>query len=212
MTDRATFIGRVRDRIADRGKTSVDIPSDWMPTIEDPVARFELEVTAVGGTFHAATPASAGSVLAGILADLDGPSVVVTREEAVPATVPDAITATGAELLWWPEAGRERTATITVGVTAAEWAVAETGTVLISSAPPGGRAPSLLTQVHVAFVSVDRLLPTVADLFRRIAEMPTRPSNLVLVTGPSKTADIENVLVRGVHGPGDLHVVLVGPD
>jgi transposase len=73
----------------------------------------------------------------------------------------------------------------------------------------GGRAPSLLPSVHVAFVGRARLLRTVRDLFVRIGEIQSYPSNVVLMTGPSKSADIGNELALGVHGPGELHVVPV---
>ncbi|MGH2776202.1 MAG: LutC/YkgG family protein [Actinomycetota bacterium] len=212
MTDKAAFIGRVRERLGHLERSRIDLPSDWMPEIEDAPSRFELELTGVGGTFHSATKSTSHAVIEDILDGFDRPTVVLTREPAIPPGVPDAVSKAGGKLLWWPEAGREGTANATVGITAALWAVAETGTVLVSSAGPGGRAPSLVTQAHVAFVSADRLVPTVAELFRRIAEMPERPSNLVLVTGPSKTADIENQLVQGVHGPGEMHVVLIHED
>jgi L-lactate dehydrogenase complex protein LldG len=209
MTDRIAFIENVRSRLDGNKKPPVAIPSDWMPTIEDPVARFGEELAAVGGHMHLATAADTGKTLEGILESYQQPQVVVTREVGVPASVPEAVANAGGELLWWPEAGRSKTSKALVGISSPQWAVAETGTILVSAAPPGGRAPTLLTRVHIAFLPIDRLVPTVADLFQRIAAMPTRPSNLVLATGPSKTADIENVLVRGVHGPEDVHVILV---
>jgi L-lactate dehydrogenase complex protein LldG len=212
VTTQEEFIGRIRAGLEGVDRRDVAIPNDWMPEIDDLEARFELELTAVHGTFHAAARSRAGETLRTILDSYDRPSVVLTREPEVPADAPAAVERAGGELLWWPEAGRDGCERAMVGVTGAQWAVAETGSVLISSAPPGGRAPSLLTRAHVAFVSLARLIPTVADLFVRIAEMGTLPSNLVVVTGPSKSADIENQLVRGVHAPGDMHVVLVDED
>jgi L-lactate utilization protein LutC len=212
VTEKSAFIARVRDALKEVERQDVKVPADWTPEIGDPVRRFELELTAVHGTFHSATRSEAAGVLERILAGYEAPTVVSTREPEVPSGVPEAVEGAGGELLWWPEAGREGCERATVGVTGAQWAVAETGSVLISSAPPGGRAPSLLTKAHIAFVSRSKLLATVADLFQRIAEMSTLPSNLVVVTGPSKSADIENQLVQGVHAPGDMHVVLVDED
>lgn len=209
MTERATFIGRVRDRLQGVEKTTAVIPEDWVPEIVDPVERFERELVAVGGAFHLATANEIGATLEKILAAYERPSVVMTREPEVPEAAVDAVVRAGGEVLWWPEVGREATAQATVGITGGLWAVAETGSVLITSASPAGRAPSLLTRVHVMFVAKDRLLPTVRDVFRKIAEMGELPSNLVLITGPSKSADIENQLVKGVHAPGEAHVVLV---
>lgn len=209
MTERAAFIARVRDRLELVEKTQAVIPEDWVPEIDDPIERFERELTAVGGTFHRATAADAGAVFEKVLAVHDRPRVVMTREVDVPSDAVDAVERAGGELLWWPEAGREAAAAAAIGVTAGLWAVAETGSVLITSASPAGRAPSLLTRVHVMFVPRDRLLMTVRDVFREIGEMGELPSNLVLITGPSKSADIENQLVKGVHAPGEVHVILV---
>ena len=74
--------------------------------------------------------------------------------------------------------------------------------------PPGGRAPSLVVPVHVVFLPEARVLATTADLFRAIAAMERLPSNLALITGPSKSSDIGMELAVGVHGPGQVHVVL----
>jgi L-lactate dehydrogenase complex protein LldG len=86
--------------------------------------------------------------------------------------------------------------------------VAETGSVLVSAAPPGGRAPSLVVPVHVVFLPEERVLGTVEEVFDAIDRLDDLPSNLVLITGPSKSADIGMELAVGVHGPGEVHVVL----
>ncbi len=207
MTDRAVFVGRVRRRLEGVAREALELPRDGAAELDDPVERFEQELRVAGGTFHHATEADAGDVLQSILDPHGQPRVLLTREPDIPASVARAVSEVG-RLEWWPDA-RDVAADADVGVTGALWAVAETGTVLVSSASPGGRAPSLLPPVHVSFVARSRLLDTVAELFARIAEMRNRPSNLVLVTGPSKSGDIENVLVRRVHGPGETHVVMV---
>ncbi len=161
------------------------------------------------GTFHRAEGAKAAAVLGVILENRAGQTVLVTREDGLPPGLEEAVAAAGCRFLWWPEAGRAGAASAHVGVTSALWAVAETGTVVVSSAPPSGRAPSLLPPVHVTFVPMDRLLATTAELFRRMEDLPELPSNIVLVTGPSKSADIGMELALGVHGPGEEHVILV---
>lgn len=211
MTGRAEFLERVRARLEGVPKTTVDIPSDWAVEVDDPLRRFEVELVAVGGRFHLAREAEVGDVLAEILEPFESPRVVITREPGVPESVSSSVQGAGGEVLWWPEAGRDGAAAADVGITEALWGAAETGTILLSSAPPSGRAPSLLPRVHVAFLAHDRIVPTVADLLARVAAMETRPSNVVLATGPSKTADIENILVRGVHAPAEVHVVVTQP-
>jgi len=86
-------------------------------------------------------------------------------------------------------------------------AVAETGTIVCVSA--GGRAvqAGLLPAHHVAIVRRERVFGTLDDLFAAVAGAP--PTNLTLITGPSRTADIELTLAIGVHGPERLDVILV---
>lgn len=211
MTERSDFIARIRSRLEGVEKTDVVVPGDWAPEITEPLQRFEVELIGAGGRFHFATGSAASQIVKDIVSGPDHPKVLVTREPGVP-DVEEAVAAAGGRVLWWPDAGRDGAADADVGISGAEWAVAETGTILVSSAPPGGRSPSLLPPVHIAFVSAGRILRTVADLFAEISKMPGRPSNLVLITGPSKTGDIENELVTGVHGPGELHVVVVNDD
>jgi L-lactate dehydrogenase complex protein LldG len=211
MTSRGAFLERIRSRLQSVAETSVEIPPDWAVEVDDPLRRFEVELVGAGGRFYLGREAEVGDVVAEILKPFESPRVVVTREAGIPEAAASAVQSAGGEVLWWPEAGRKGAAGAHVGITAALWGAAETGTILLSSAPPSGRAPSLLPRVHVAFLARDRIVPTVADLFACVAGMGERPSNLVLVTGPSKTADIENVLVRGVHGPAEAHVIVTQP-
>ncbi len=102
-----------------------------------------------------------------------------------------------------------------VGLSGADAALAETGTVVVSSGPGRGRLVTLLPPVHVVMVSARKLT---TDIFTWTASRAddgslvsgSMPANVVLVSGPSKTADIEFTLTLGVHGPGRLVVVLYG--
>ena len=91
-----------------------------------------------------------------------------------------------------------------VGVTTAELAVAETGSLILTTGPGKPRMVSLSPVMHVALVPRERIVATLAEAFGRLGDRTT-----VMITGPSRTADIEGVLVRGVHGPGEVVVVLV---
>ncbi|MDQ3785449.1 MAG: LUD domain-containing protein [Actinomycetota bacterium] len=207
--ERAQFLGRIRGGLGDAPRVDAAIPSDWAVEIERLDERFGQEAAAVGTSFYRAPGSGAAEVLGGILEGRAGQTVLVTREDGLPPGLEEAVAAAECRLHRWPEAGRAGAAAADVGVTSALWAVAETGTVVVSSAPPSGRAPSLLPPVHVTFVPVDRLVATTADLFRRIEGLHELPSNVVLVTGPSKSADIGMELALGVHGPGEEHVILV---
>jgi L-lactate dehydrogenase complex protein LldG len=97
------------------------------------------------------------------------------------------------------------------GVTGCEFLVAETGTVVLRSSPEVPRALSLLPHAHIVIAKEEQLLPTVAACLEKLsADHPSSSSCITLITGPSRTADIEKVLVKGVHGPKNLNVVVMG--
>ncbi len=97
------------------------------------------------------------------------------------------------------------------GLTVCEALVAQTGSILVSSATCGGRALSVLPPVHVVVATPDQLVATLADAFDLVRERHSGelPSMLSFITGPSRTGDIERILVLGAHGPKELVVILV---
>jgi L-lactate dehydrogenase complex protein LldG len=111
------------------------------------------------------------------------------------------------------EARRDRLAEldpIVVGVTGADAGLAESGSIVLVSGPGRGRLASLMVPIHIAVLRRDRVTFALADLFRLRPDLAAMPgSNLVCITGPSRTADIEMTLSRGVHGPREIHVILL---
>ncbi len=94
-----------------------------------------------------------------------------------------------------------------VGITGADYGLADTGTlVMLATGDP--RLVSLLPPVHIALLPVTRLLSGLDELLTVLPQPAAQTASMVLITGPSRTADIEQILVRGVHGPGELHVLL----
>ncbi len=107
---------------------------------------------------------------------------------------------------------KDRLEACDAGLTACESLVAQTGSLLVSSASNGGRALSILPHVHVVVARRQQVLP---DLEAALADARARhggalPSMLGFITGPSRTGDIERILVLGAHGPKELHVILIG--
>jgi len=92
------------------------------------------------------------------------------------------------------------------GVSRALYGLADTGSVVLAASPEESRAVSLLPEVHVSLLAEDRILPGLEALFEALGG--ELPSALAIVTGPSRSADIEQKLAVGVHGPGEVHVVL----
>jgi L-lactate dehydrogenase complex protein LldG len=93
------------------------------------------------------------------------------------------------------------------GITGVMAAVAETGSIICSSFPQ----LSLVPPVHIAIVRAEQIVPDFVDVFTHPAEKKP-PTQLTIITGPSKTSDIEGILITGVHGPGVVHVCVVEED
>lgn len=103
-----------------------------------------------------------------------------------------------------PTADKRRLAECDLGITGADAALPETGTLLLRSSSDKPRAVSLIPRVHLAIVSPSALR---ADIHQALAEV--KGESFVFVTGPSRTADIELTLTIGVHGPKALYVWVV---
>lgn len=100
------------------------------------------------------------------------------------------------------------------GVCGVHAALAETGSLICNSDARNGRGHSLIPESHIAIVRRGDLVPDLLDYFSRIkgtapAELPSAQA---IITGPSKTADIEGVLITGIHGPGRVFILLVEDD
>jgi L-lactate dehydrogenase complex protein LldG len=94
------------------------------------------------------------------------------------------------------------------GITSADYALADTGTLVMIASPQEARLISLLPPAHIAVVPRERILTGLEELMTVLPKPAEQTSSMVLITGPSRTADIEQILVRGVHGPGQLTVVI----
>jgi L-lactate dehydrogenase complex protein LldG len=102
---------------------------------------------------------------------------------------------------------RQAAAEARVGISQADWAVAATGTLVVDATQVEQRLVSTLPPIHVALVATSRLR---ADLPTVLAQLhPSQAGYISLITGPSRTADIERVLTIGVHGPGRLIILFV---
>ncbi|MBS1779519.1 MAG: LUD domain-containing protein [Bacteroidetes bacterium] len=96
-------------------------------------------------------------------------------------------------------------------ITACEFLVARTGSVLLSSKQPMGRTSTVFYPVHIMVAYTNQVLPDIANALDAVKKKYTNglPSMINLNTGPSRTADIEKTLVVGVHGPGEVFCFLI---
>ena len=100
---------------------------------------------------------------------------------------------------------------VDAGVTDVHAALAETGTLICCSDSTHGRGLSLVPPIHIAIVRRSDILPDMLDYMATCesTDPADLPSAQALITGPSKTGDIEGVLITGVHGPGRVLICLV---
>ena len=159
--------------------------------------RFSAELTAIGGhVFIAPDVAQARDHIEKLMLERGGP---------VRAAARPAVTRLGLP----PMSFDGLLSDVQIGVTQADYALADTGTLVVFSEAGEGRTLSLLPPVHVAVLEESQILAGLDELMQREPAFPERSSAMIFITGPSRTADIERTLTVGVHGPGELHVVVI---
>ena len=101
--------------------------------------------------------------------------------------------------------------TIQAGITGCEYLIAHTGSAMVSSAQKSGRQMFIYPPVHIIVASKKQLVKYLDDAYSAIQEKYNKnlPSQISIITGPSRTADIEKTLILGAHGPKELHVFIV---
>ena len=223
MANRTEFLEAIRHRIRitqykpthapDIAWTSKGEPREKEP-IEDPPTRFLEELEAVGGHGKRVESLEEAREYVLALAWEKGAKLLIRwdEEELERLGVDGPLEEAGVEVVVWRdlEDFREVAARADVGLSTAEWAIAETGSLVLTSGPGRGRTVTLLPPTYVAVLAAEKVLSTVPEAIGRYAEGGEVPSNICFHTGPSRSGDIEMSLTIGVHGPGDVHVVLVG--
>ena len=111
---------------------------------------------------------------------------------------------------------RHELLSVDIGITEADYAIADTGTLVLISGGERHRLLSLLPAIHICILDSKRIFPNLSALLRHLHENvyldESLPQATTFITGPSRTADIEHVLTTGVHGPGRVEVLLTVPD
>ena len=188
------------------------------------IEEFEKELAAVGGCFHYASSAQAACDRVVQIAATRkaskaiGWNVALIDEIGLAKSLAEANIQffSGSEGLSAEDFAR-RVETADIGVTSVDYALADTGTLVLRSGLGRARSISLLPAVHVALLRPAQIVSGLDDLFPLLAEDYAQSnagldSALTFITGPSRTADIELTLVVGVHGPQELDVILLNDE
>jgi L-lactate dehydrogenase complex protein LldG len=194
MSGRDEIMARVRDAL--KGRATIDHPGEfggWRPEgalSAPPTERLASMLQAAGGeVVRAPSDAAAAEWLARFCTGFDAVAVGTTVPEPLRPSLPLAA----------PDVAP-------LGISMARGAVAETGSLLLDSRD--GRRTQLLPPTHVVFVRAVDVHATFRDAL--LAMKGDLPSAIGLHSGPSRSADIGQVMVKGVHGPGRLVAVILG--
>ena len=240
MTTRVQFIHRVRREMAKtRGlfpARSAERPADPLALAEAirrqlaerwPAAleKFREEFERVGGVFyHVARIDDVPSLASRIAKERNAKRVITWASSVFSDGLGDRLRAEGLEVMEEPRGAaggdararfREGASQAEIGVTGADLAVAETGSLVVISGGGKARSASLLPPYHIAVFGKGALvedLEQVGVIFEAIHRDPDRNmsgASITFITGPSRTADIELTLTRGVHGPKEVHAVFI---
>ena len=228
MTSRSVMLERIRRACSgtEAGELPAELPD--FPDYSDPVAQFQQEFEAVGGIFLDGRGSSQlAQALATVIRASDSTEVYWESEELFQQyEIPYTLRRAGhgaAKVLFYsrhPDQGVEfpvllesrpyrmdELAGSSLSISPARCGIAETGTIVHEVVPGTGRLFSLLPPAWLALLSEQDLIMNSAELFADML-VNQRGSVLTLITGPSRTADIEKTLVVGVHGPKKMFVIL----
>jgi L-lactate dehydrogenase complex protein LldG len=239
MTTRAEFLGRVRAEMAKTDGLFPPAPSprpgnprEAAETVRRQLAerwpqaldRFRVEFERVAGVFHRVPSlVELPALLARVAAEKGAREVVGWEARAMGWNLSAALTPYGLTVHPAPAGDgdedrrrhREDAARAPLGVTGVDWALAETGTLILASGPGRPRSTSLLPDTHVAVFGPAHLVESLEQVGLLLEALHAdggeaiRGGMINFITGPSRTADIELTLTRGVHGPKEVHAVFV---
>jgi L-lactate utilization protein LutC len=219
VTDREAFLQRVRQAVAEGNRAGAAPPLPERGTVgyqgagSDPLPRLRDEITAAGGQAHFVPDAAAAvTAVLRLVHERLARRVLLSGGPFIDSLgLESALAGSGVEVIvadrLGPDECRAAFFEADVGITGVDRVVAETATLVLATRPDQPRSASLLPPVHIAVAHRDQVTADLFDLFEGAAH--EMPACLSLLTGPSKTGDIELKLVTGVHGPGELHLVLV---
>ena len=223
-----------RERILDRMRAALSQPTQGhapaaphraeslyalgiLAPIDDTLARFRAECEANRTELHLVTAENEGVLLRRLL-EQARPAVPSSDDSAASGNEPCVYVQDTPELrslmevssasVRWSTSGRPHGSDF-AGITLAEALVARTGSVLIS-AKDGGRAASVLPPLHIVYAQISQLVNDLSQAFEYVlASGRVRDASMLsLITGPSRTSDIEKMLVMGAHGPRRVVVLL----
>jgi L-lactate dehydrogenase complex protein LldF len=174
------------------------LPSPAIPDLQE---RFTHELAALGGIVSQVSLETLADQILCLLEKRQVSSLITWDGKYLPTGLLAALTSAGIKVTTEADPNAQ------AGLTGSFGAIAETGTLILAGGRGRPQTASLLPPLHIALLESDNIYASLADV-TQLPEIRDFP-NLVLVSGPSRTADIEMTLTIGVHGPGELHVLII---
>ena len=209
---REQMLVRVRAAMGDRPREAphVEFEAARIASPQDMLERFTREAEFAGITVHEASDVAAVAETVGRIVHLAGVKHILLDPAPFPARqeVDTALRSNQSVRVASEPIDDDALFDAEVGIAGARCAIAETGSVVLPGHAQSRRMVSVAPPIHIVIVEAGVLVP---DLLDWAAMERSDLRYEVLITGPSKTADIELNLVTGVHGPGTVHVILLRP-
>jgi L-lactate dehydrogenase complex protein LldG len=215
--DRDAFLARLHARLA--GEIPANPAHPMIPPLagvplvrssrldpDDLVGSFVRNATAVRAVVHEIDADTVPADLVDAVIERHAVRRAVVTPEAEVDAVAARLTDRGVDVSGVSVAA---SAAAELGVTSAVAAIATTGTLVQDSTVAGGRSASLLPPVHLCVLPASRIVASSADVLRGLGDGRALPSNIVLITGPSRSGDIEQIMTLGVHGPLAVEIALL---
>lgn len=216
----AQRLGRLEVLDTPPARVGIGAPGFWQGyelSYRDRTEKFRDELKKLGGNVNLyATMEELQQGLLDLLTQLS-PSAVGTWGEPFLAEYGlEKVLESYSLVTWNPESGASligRTAALDVGITGCDYAVADTGSLVLLATKEQGRSMSLLPAIHIALVKESRIKTRVGEVFaeleQRHPDKVQQPSSINFISGPSRSSDIENDLSIGVHGPAAIFALVL---
>jgi L-lactate dehydrogenase complex protein LldG len=211
------ILQRVRESLAIARLPRPPMPTaSGLPEIVDSLAVFRDAVNALGGRVFSPEPDAVVGLIVERARNAGAGDLMAWDDLPIPGMA-DAFARAGMRVLdaVLPVEASGRTERLAllegaaVGLTGAEVGIAETGSLVLASGERRSRLAWLLPPCHIALLSRTRVLPTLESVFVAHPNLCVGSAEVALIAGPSRTADIELTLTRGVHGPRELEIILL---
>lgn len=231
---REEMLERVRKALG-HSSSSTRIPSGVLPEtgkVMPPIPsgklldHFEAEFRAVAGIPHRANSASQfRQILLEILGAPEAAPIVLSRNPLLTEMrLAGTLEGMGFSVVQWPGSGgsspddwaafRRQCFSAPAGITGVDFTLAESGTLVLTSETEGSQLASLAPPIHIALYTRAQVVESLEEVLAQLPRQPDASGELagrsvVFITGSSRTADIEQISVRGVHGPLQMHAILL---